>query len=96
MYPLSDSGEMVSATVSGSGRAFLWGCGTNAQLGNAGKRAGLRNAGLEDGENGDAGDDDLDEIIPLRLESQHLAGHRVLQVEFGGQHTLVLARSNTS
>lgn len=38
------------------------------------------------------GEDDGDEILPKRLaETKQLAGRRVLQLEFGGQHAVLLA-----
>ena len=85
----------MSACLSTTGRAFLWGSGTNAQLGNAGDNAGWRNACLDaDGkgasEKGAAEEGNLDEPIPCRLESSTLADCKVVTTGFGGQHTLLL------
>ena len=85
-------GEMVSACVSTSGAAFLWGCGTNAQLGNGSRRTGTKAIGLQDSETDSRGDDNLDEVVPWRLDSSLLQNHEILKVEYGGQHTLLLAK----
>ena len=89
------AGDSVSACLSTTGRAFLWGSGTNAQLGNAGDTAGWRNACLDAdgkgaGEKVAAEDGNLDEPIPCRLESLALADCRVVTMGFGGQHTMLL------
>ena len=82
----------MSACISENGKAFLWGSGTNKQLGNTGKSSGLRNAGLEQGEKSTKAEDgDLDEIIPLRLDASSFSKRRVHKIEFGGQHALILA-----
>lgn len=65
------AGLAVSGAVSDDGAAYLWGFGTNNQLGK--------------------GDDDGDELIPHRLaETKRFSGRAVVQLEFGGQHTMLL------
>lgn len=62
----------MSGCFSAGGDAWLWGFGTNSQLGK--------------------GDDDADEPVPRRLaETKRFQGRRVVQLEFGGQHALLLA-----
>ena len=68
--PMS-AGLAVSGCLSVDGDAWLWGFGTNSQLGK--------------------GDDDGDELLPRRLaETKRFQARAVVQLEFGGQHALLL------
>lgn len=71
--PFNDAGHDTSAIVTEDGEAFMWGLGTNYQLGKAG---------------------DSDDPLPKKLRLDRIEGgpKRVLQVSFGGQHTLLLMR----
>lgn len=61
----------MSGCLSADGDAWLWGFGTNSQLGK--------------------GDDDGDELLPRRLaETKRFQARAVKQLEFGGQHALLL------
>lgn len=43
-----------------------------------------------------AGDDDSDELVPLKLkETKRFSNRKVLQVEMGGQHVGLLAASQS-
>lgn len=56
----------------GEGRCFVWGFGSNNQLGN--------------------GDDDADFALPERIkETKNFNLKKVVQLEFGGQHTILMA-----
>ena len=61
----------MSGAVGADGAAYLWGFGTNNQLGKGG--------------------DDGDELVPHRLaETKRFSGRAVVQLDFGGQHALLL------
>ncbi|CAL8462036.1 g1567 [Coccomyxa elongata] len=66
------AGLAVSGAFDKDGKAWLWGFGTNGQLGKG-------------------SDDDADEEVPKVLaETKRFSGRKVVQLEFGGQHTLLL------